>query len=185
MSSPGVEAAGGRQFSGSDELIGVVSSWDLCRVGETGYALLVTRGRVIGARRPESDAEFMAYLGPGSTATESDRERAVATASRLLQTRQFVLPKDAIAQILFRRPGLFSGGYAVFKTMLQAYKVEIPVVSGWNGGPILVSRILAESLRTFSPERLYDGRTGALYVEELLKGDRAGGRPGDERPPPA
>ncbi|MDA4112534.1 MAG: hypothetical protein OK474_00610 [Thaumarchaeota archaeon] len=174
MASLGVESDSGRQFSGGDELIGVISSWDLSRTGETGYALVVTRGRVIGARRAEADVEFIVYLGPGSTATASDRERAVAAAARLLETRQFVLAKDDIAQILFRRPGLFSGGYAVFKTRLQAYKVEIAVVSGWNGGPLLASRTLMESLRTFSPDRLYDGKTGAIYIEELLRRDQAG-----------
>ena len=166
------EADSRTQFSGSDELIGIVSSWDLSRVGETGYALVVTRSRVIGARRSESDDEFIVYLGPGSTAAESDGARAAATASRLLESKQFVLSKDAIAQILYRQPGLFSGGYAVFKTKLQAFKVEISVVSGWNEGPLLASRVLIESLRAFSPERLYDGRTGALYVEEVLKRDR-------------
>jgi hypothetical protein len=174
MATLGPGSDSGRQFSGSDELIGVISSWDLSRVGETGYALVVTRDRVIGARRAEADAELMAYLGPGSTATMSDREMAVATAASLLETRQFILPKDEIAQILFRRPGLFSGGYAVFKTRLQAYKVEIAVVSGWNEGPLLASRTLMESLRTFSPDRLYDGRTGDRYAEELLKRDKAG-----------
>lgn len=172
MVSLRVEADSGRQFSGSDELIGVISSWDLSRVGETGYSLVITKSRVIGARRPEQDNEFMAYLGPGSTATEDDRARAAATASRLLETKQFALPKETIAQILYRRPGLFSGGYAVFKTNLQAFKVEIPVVSGWNEGPLLASRVLIESLKAFSPERLYDGKTGTLYVEEVLKRDQ-------------
>jgi len=169
MSGLDVETRSGIRFSGSDELIGIVSSWDLSRVGETGYGLVVTRSRVIGARRPDPDDEFMAYLGPGSTATDDDRARAAATASRLLGSAQFVLPRDDIAQILYRQPGLFSGGFVVFKTQLKAFKVEIPVVSGWNEGPLRASRVLIESLKAFSPERLYDGRTGALYVEEVLK----------------
>jgi hypothetical protein len=42
MSGLGVEAESVTQFSGGDGLIGVVSSWDLSRVGETWYALVVT-----------------------------------------------------------------------------------------------------------------------------------------------
>jgi hypothetical protein len=42
MSGLGVEAESVTQFSGADGLIGVVSSWDLSRVGETWYALVVT-----------------------------------------------------------------------------------------------------------------------------------------------
>jgi hypothetical protein len=178
MADLDVEARSGIQFSGSDELIGLVSSWDLSRVGETGYGLVVTGSRVIGARSPDPDDEFMAYLGPGSTATDEDRSRAVATASRLLESAQFVLPRDDIAQILYRQPGLFSGGFVVFKTQLKAFKVEIPVVSGWNEGPLRASRVLIESLKAFSPERLYDGRSGALYVEEVLKRGETTGTPG-------
>ena len=150
------------QFSGADELIAVISSWDLTRTGETGYGLVLTKSRVIGARRTESEIELVAYLGPGSTATEDERATAGAVASRLIRTKQFVMAKESIAQILYRRPGFLVGGYVVFKTPLQAFKIELPVVSGWNEGPLQTSRVLIESLMAFSPESLYDGRTGAL-----------------------
>jgi hypothetical protein len=172
-----------QMFSGSDELISVLSSWNLNRSGETGYGLVLTKERVIGARRSESEAEFMAYLGAGSAATAEDRARAVAVGSRLLQTKQFVLTKVSVAQIVYSRPGFLRGGHVVFKTPLQAIKVEISTPSGWNDGPLQTSKVLLDSLVEFSPERLYDGRTGALYVEETLKSGRGVAK--SARPGPA
>jgi len=163
-------------------MIGVVSTRNLSRTGETGYALVFTKARVIGSRRPESEAEFVAYLGPGSAATEGDRARALALGSRLLRTSQFVLERGSVAQIVYRQPGFLTGGLVVFKTPLQAFKVEIPVVSGWNGSPLFTSEVLLDSLIAFSPERLYDGKTGALYVEGALKSGRRAVRPAQRDP---
>lgn len=169
-------------FCGADELIGLVSTRNLSRTGETGYALVFTKGRVIGSRRPESEAEFVVYLGPGSAVTEDGRARAFAVGSRLLKTSQFVLSKGSVAEIIYRHPGFLTGGFVVFKTSTRAFKVEIPVVSGWNGDPLYTSKVLLESLVSFSPERLYDGGTGELYIEGALKRGSGAGRPAPQAP---
>jgi hypothetical protein len=41
-----------------------------------------------------------------------------------------------------------------------------------DDGPLLASKVLLDSLVEFSPERLYDGRTGALHLEGSLKSRR-------------
>ncbi|MDA4134358.1 MAG: hypothetical protein OK441_02170 [Thaumarchaeota archaeon] len=169
MASTRAVTAAEDPFSGGGELISVISSWNLSRPGETGYGLVVTKARVIGAKRPESEAEFVVFLGAGSMATEEERARAAVVGSRLLQTRQFVLTKASVAQIVYRRPGFLRGGNVVFKTPLQAFRIDIPTPSRLNDGTLDTSKVLLESLVAFSPERLYDGRTGALYVEERLK----------------
>ena len=151
------------------ELIGVISSWNLSRAGETGYGLVFTAGRVIGARRSESEPDFAVYLGAGGAATEAERASSVAVASHLLRGKQFVLDRDEIAQILYRRPGFLTGGFVIFKTSLEAFKVEVALSSGWNEGPSGVSKVLIECLMSFAPGRVYDGRSGNLYAVELLR----------------
>ena len=157
------------RFFVTDELIGLMSSLNLSRTGETGYTLLFTKNRVVGARRPESEPDHLVYLGPGSQATEAERSSSAVAAARLIQGKQFVLEKESVAQILYRPPGLLSSGSVVFKTPLQSFKVEIPVVSGWNDWPARASEVLIRCLMAFSPGRVYDGKTGALYAEERLK----------------
>ena len=47
-----------------ENVIGIVSSWDIRRNESEGYSLLFTDERVIGAYRPEYPQDFWAYLGP-------------------------------------------------------------------------------------------------------------------------
>jgi hypothetical protein len=166
-----------RGLSEEEGLIGVVSSSNLSMVGESGIGLVFTRDRVIGARRPEGSPELLAYTGPGSGATDAERSSSAIAAMGLLGPARFELPRNSVAQILFRPPRFMSGGSVIFKGSLQRYKVEMPSPSAWNEWSDQGAEVILRCLLAFAPGRLYDGRTGRLLVEERLRAKHPGRRP--------
>jgi hypothetical protein len=54
---------------------------------------------------------------------------------------------------------------------MAGLRVEAESGTQFSGSDELIG-VLIESLKAFSPERLYDEKTDALYIEEVLKMDQ-------------
>jgi hypothetical protein len=135
------------------ELIGVVVSENLYR-GEIGYCLVVTRHAITGAKKPESLGEFEAYLGPGSNITDAARAEAKKIAERLIGIREFSVPAGSIGQILFKKPGMFFGGYVIIKTGLSSFRIDTRLLSVGGLDLVEASDTLEDSLWMVVGERL-------------------------------
>lgn len=109
-------------------LVGVVVSDTLHRGDDDGYGLVVTKQRVFGAKKPDSLPNFGAYLGSGASPTESARKDAELIAEKVVAARDLEIPVSSIGQVLFRKPGLFFGGYAIIKTPDRAVRLDTSVL---------------------------------------------------------
>jgi hypothetical protein len=155
-----------------EQIIGVVSSWDIRKYagkypvsflsgGESeGYSLLFTDSRVVGAERPGLPDDLWAYLGPGSNASEELRAVVQKRADEIISTKDFEMQRDKIVKILFEEPGLLVGGSMLFVEVGRKVEVQISVLSPWNSGIISTVGTLARSLEAFAPDRLYSEKTG-------------------------
>jgi len=137
------------------ELIGVIVSENLYRA-DMGYCLVLTRHSIIGANKPESLGAFEAYLGPGGKATDATRAEAKKIAEELTRIREFSIPVGSIGQILFKRPGLFFGGYMIIKTGLKSFRIDMRLLSIGGSRLLETSNTLADSLWMAIGERLCD-----------------------------
>lgn len=141
------------------ELVGVVSRESLYRGDRRGYALAITKRAIIGAKKPDSSPDFEAYLGPGSSPTDSLRRDAETLAASLIKSKDFRVPVGAVGQVLFRAPSLFEGGYFIIKTPFDVFRVDTSVLYV-DADLVRTSKILAESFAAVLGWRLCDGRTG-------------------------
>lgn len=139
-----------------ERLVGVIVSENLFRRGDMGYCLVVTRDAIMGAKKPESLADFEAYLGPGGNVTDAERAEARKIARELSGTREFLVSGASVGQVLFKRPGMFFGGYVIIKTALDSIRIDTTVVS--TNSPFLLetSKKLEASLETVVGERFHD-----------------------------
>jgi hypothetical protein len=135
-------------------LVGVVVSEDLYRE-DMGYALVMTRHAIIGARKPQSMGDFQAYLGPGSEVTDDARAEARKISEKLMAARDFSVPAGSIGQVLIKRPGMFLGGYVIIKTGLSSYRTDMRLLSVGGEELLQISKTLEDSLRMVVGERLY------------------------------
>jgi hypothetical protein len=143
-----------------EQLVGVIVSENLFRGGDMGYCLVVTRDAIMGARKPESLADFEAYLGPGGNATDAARAEARKIAEALAGAREFLISGASVGQVLFKRPSMFFGGYVIIKTALSSIRIDTAIVS--TNSPFLLetSKKLEASLEAVVGERLHDmGKT--------------------------
>ncbi len=108
-----------------EPILGVVCSDGLRRGDDSGYGVVVTRHRIMGSKKPDSMESFEAYVASG--AAESTVRAARIFANGLLATKDFEVSIGSVGQVLFKNPGLFSGGYAVIKTSNRTIRVETRV----------------------------------------------------------
>lgn len=134
-------------------LIGVVVSDDLYRE-DMGYCLVIAWHTIIGAKKPESLGEFGAYLGPGSKVTEEKREEAKKIAERLTGARDFSVPVGSVGQVLFKKPGMFFGGYVIIKTGMTSFRIDMRLLSVGGEHLLETSDALENSLWMAVGERL-------------------------------
>ncbi len=116
------------KLSDVGELVGVVSSDALHRGDPGGYGLVISKQRIFGARKGASLPNFAEYLGSERSPTEQVRKDAQQMAERILAARDLEIPVSSIGQVLFRKPGLFFGGYAIIKTPDRAVRLDTSVL---------------------------------------------------------
>lgn len=145
------------------ELVGVVSRESLYRGDRRGYGIVITKRAIIGAKKPDASPDFGAYLGPGSSPTDSLRRDAEALAASMIESKDFKVPVGAVGQLLFRAPGLFEGGYSIIKTPFDVFRVDTSVLYV-DPGLVQASKTLAESFASVLGWRLCDSATGEPLV---------------------
>jgi hypothetical protein len=150
------------------DLIGVIWSLAITRKLNAGYALVVKSDRVIGINKGAWgwNSSSTAYLGPGSKATESDRQAAEEVVAELLQKVDFDVPKSEISKISYRAPGLFSNGRVVIKGTSGDIELRLARLTP-DIGVRLVIKSLLPSLVDFAADRVYDEKTGRLVAAEV------------------
>jgi hypothetical protein len=143
-----------------EQIIGIVSSWDIRWRESTGYSLLVTDSRVFGASRPGYSDNFWAYLGPGTYIAPETRSIAYSKAAEIIAKKDFELQRDKIVKIIYDAPGNMVGGRLIIAEVGRKIELSITVVSGWNPGISSTLNTLLDSLRIFAPDRVYSEKTG-------------------------
>jgi hypothetical protein len=156
-----------------EQVIGIVSSWDVRRASdgfsilffaggedEGGYSLLITNERVVGAHRSDYPKDFWAYLGPDSTVGDDIKAKASDVAAEMVAKEDFELQKDHIVKIIYREPTTYIGGRLLFVTVGRHIRLKITIVSPFNSGIISTLQTLSRSLFAFAPDKLYDEKTG-------------------------
>jgi len=157
-----------------EQIIGIVSSWDIRKgrggfsllffAGDEseGYSLLVTDLRLVGAFREEYPDDFCAYLGPGSQVVPELRQKAEAEASKIFAKRDFEIPKDKLVKALYEPPTTYLGGRLLLIEAGRRLELKITLLSPFNPGVISNVETLVRSLAAFSPDRIFNERTGEL-----------------------
>ncbi|MDA4136295.1 MAG: hypothetical protein OK449_04760 [Thaumarchaeota archaeon] len=141
-------------------LIGLVVSENLHRGGDLGYGLVITRDTIVGAKKLDSWGDFEAYLGPGAETTETTVTAAKRVAEELIGASEFSIPVGSIGQVLFRKPGMFFGGYVIFKTSLSSIRIDMTVLSTNSPRLLETSKKLKDSLAMAVGDRLYQVGAG-------------------------
>ena len=136
------------------KLVGVVVSKNLYRGGDMGYCLVITRDEVMGAKKPESMPDFEAYLGRSGNASDAGRAEAKKVADAVAGTKEFLVSQGSIGQVLFKKPGMFSGGCAIIKTSLSSIRINMTVISTDSPFLLETSNKLESSLKELVGERL-------------------------------
>jgi hypothetical protein len=149
----------------SEDLLGVIWAPCIRYGGGLGYGLVVTSGRIIGARKTPWLHGFFGYLGPGSKVSPDIRAKGEKAAAELMAEKEFELQKDSISKILFKDPGLFSGGHVIFKTDKQDIQIDITNPPG-DATTARVTPQLKASVAQFAPDRMYNEETGVLVKDE-------------------
>ena len=172
-----------------EKLIAVISSEDLRFGSGDGCALVVTDARIVGARRGEDSGVSDPYLWSATGSSQEDAAAAEKAAAEFIDRKQFSFSKEGVFKILYEPPGLFFGGRVAFDSVGERVQLDLSVVSVWNPGSLLTVRKLVGALLAFSPDKLYDEKTGALVRDESsgprrapATGQRLRLRPGSERP---
>lgn len=109
----------------------------------------------MGARKPGSIEDFAAYLGPGSNVADATRAQAEQIAERLVGTRDFLISAGSIGQVIFRKPGMFFGGYLIIKTGLSSLKISMRLLSIGGSDLLEISNMLEQSIWMVVGERFY------------------------------
>lgn len=151
----------------SEQILGVVWAIEWARGFPAGYAMIFTNTRAVGSKKMPMVHYCLAYLGPGSKATDDERNYALKTASELMADKQFEFPKESIVKVSYRAPGLFSRGHVIFQTVSET--IELKIASKREGGVIRLLRTLIPSLVAFAEDRVWDEKTGTLLGQEILK----------------
>ena len=167
----GSENAGRNKQSGPstpDGLIGVIWSASIQYGRGVGYALVISKESIIGARKSSWISSFEAYLGPGNKLRPDDVTKARKIAAELVDEKEFELPKESIAKITYKKPGTFSRGHFIFTTSEKEVRLDVPGLAG-SGDTMSTMRKMVASLILFAPDRFFDEETGKLMSDEVLE----------------
>lgn len=155
-----------------EQVIGIVSSWDIRRGSdgfsllffaggeEDGYSLLITDTRMVGAYRPDFPNDFWTYLGPGSTAGDELKSAAQTAAEQILARKDFELEKDQIVKIIYDEPRTYVGGRLLLVGVGRRVNLKVTLVSPFNEGIFSTLTTLSRALFAFAPDRFFDEKTG-------------------------
>jgi hypothetical protein len=149
-----------------EQVIGVVSSYDVSWNGSTGYSVAITDSRMIVGLRTDFDSEFWAVFPPGKDREPELAKEAEMRVNETISRKRFELHKDKLVKIIFDPPGQVFGGRLVFVTVGQKADLRLTVLTGWNPGSFKTAETLLESLLVFAPQILYDEKTGNLVRSE-------------------
>src|SRR5271156_2135202 len=100
-----------------EQIIGVVSSWDIRWKESEGCSLLITDSRMVGAGFPVFDDNFWGYFPPGKERNPGLAREAERRAEEILLRRSFELQRDKIVKIIYDKPGMMLGGRLLFATV--------------------------------------------------------------------
>jgi hypothetical protein len=150
-----------------EQVIGIVSSWDIRWKETEGYSLLITDSRLIGAQLPTYADDFWAYFPPGKERDANLAKEAERRAAEIALKKDFELQRDRIVKIIYEAPGMLVGGRLLFGTVGRKLEISITVMSGWNPGILSTIRTLVSSFLVFSPEMFYNEKTGARMRDEI------------------
>lgn len=155
------------------DLIGVIWSLAITRDSNAGYALVIRSDQIVGVNKGAwgFSSGSLVYFGPGSRATESDKERAQEVATKLLERPDFELSKSDITKITYRAPGLFSKGHVVIASNKDDIELNLARLTP-DIGVRQVIKSLLPSLVYFANDKLYDEKTGKLLGNEIMKTHR-------------
>lgn len=152
-----------------DGLIGVIWSANIQYGRGMGYALVILKDRIVGARKSSWISSFEAYLGPGNKLRPADFVKARKIATELIQSKEFELPRGSITKILYKKPREYSRGHFIFLTTTQwEVQLDVPALAG-SGGTLSTMRKLVASLIIFAPDLFYDEESGILIRDEVLE----------------
>lgn len=126
-----------------------------------GYGLAVTRHTIFGAKKDDSMPNFGAYIGLGSSPADSVTKDAATVAEQIMAAKDLEIPVSSIGQVLFRKPSLFFGGYAIIKTPDRAVRLDTSVLYV-NPGITDTSKIMEASLSVVLGWRLSKGEPWLL-----------------------
>jgi hypothetical protein len=156
-----------------EQVVGIVSSWDIRRstrsgfsllffVGQEseGYSLLFTDTRVVGAQRSGFPEDFCVYLGPGSSASDELRAEGQKKAAEVIANEEFEMQKDKVVKVIYTKPRSYEGGRLLFLEVGRRVELKVTLVSLFNPGIVSTVDALERSLSAFVPDKLYDERIG-------------------------
>lgn len=152
-----------------ERIVGLVSSSDIRWRESTGYSLLLTDTRVVGAPRVESEDDFWAYFPAGEELDPAIKEEAERRAGEMVHRKGFEVERQDISKITYEPPSLLSGGRLLLSTVGRRVELKITVLSGWNPGILRTILTLVDSLSSFDPSVTFDEKTGGRVIDERAK----------------
>ena len=132
-----------------------------------GYVLAITPTRVVGAQRSALFHYLEVYLGPGSKATDDQRQNARQIFDEAQANKDLEMMKDSITKISWKREGFLHEGYFLFKTTRGDFQIDTRPTRG-NLSVVRTTNTIIPSLEAFAPDRFYNEKTGGLMREEFL-----------------
>jgi hypothetical protein len=152
----------------TEVLLGVVWAIQLSYGKSLGYAVAVTSKRIVGAPKPAIWHSLLSYLGPGSKASEEDRQKANQVFQEILNVKDLELAKDSMTRISWSQEGFFTGGRFVFSMTQGEIEIDTPSRQSRLWSP-RVPNLFARSLLVFAPENFYNEKTGVLIRDEWIE----------------
>ena len=150
-----------------EELLGLIWSLNLAHQNMRGYLLAVTSTRVVGAKRAALLHGLEVYLGPGSKATDDDRQKARQLFDEALANKELEIMKDSITKISWKGSGFLHKGYFLFNTIQGDIKIDTSTTRN-NLTVVHTINTVIPSLEAFVPDRFYNEKTGGNMREEFL-----------------
>ena len=150
-----------------EQVIGIVSSWDIRWRESEGYSLLVTESRIVGACLPHDGDEYRVFFPLGIERDPSAAKDAEGKADKIVATKDFELQRDKIVKVIYEEPGVLSGGRLLIGTVGRKVEISITVTSGWNPDILLTTKTLVSSFLVFAPGVFYDEKTGGRVRDDV------------------
>jgi hypothetical protein len=141
-----------------EDIIGIIWCEPLRLGRDFGYALLITSKSITGAKLDTFTHTLIRYVGPGSNITQEDRNQAEGAAWEITNKKDFEISKDEITEIVYKKPGVFSGGYVILNTAKESVRLILTSILV-DTQVSLVWKNLIRSLISFAPDKLRNEET--------------------------